>query len=157
MAYKKKKAKPEKTAKQVLSEQCNWFDSESIRLCESVIKYLNSSGTSASVLLQTFRSMQEMRDKAVNAASKLISFQEPKLESVSIAKEETHRYVICAPEPMTDTAAWLKKCQAEMASKTVSDDLRIDRAIEHVKLKNSSHARQPIEEDDENPLDEITE
>jgi hypothetical protein len=150
----KKKKTPEKPAKQILSEQANWHDSEGLRLTEQVIKYLNSSGTSASVLLQTFRSMLEMRDKAVNAASKLIPFQEPRKESVSVQGEQVYRYVIACPEPMTDTAAWLKKCQAEMAGRAVADDLRIDRAIEHAKLKNSSHTAQQIEED-ENPLDEI--
>jgi hypothetical protein len=43
-----------------------------------------------------------------------------------------------------------------MAGRAVADDLRIDRAIEHAKLKDLSHAAQPIEED-ENPLDEISE
>jgi hypothetical protein len=153
---KRKKATPEKPAKQILSEQANWHDSEGLRLTEQVIKYLNSSGASASVLLQTFRSMLEMRDKAVNAASKLIGFQEPKLEAVSIAKEETHKFVIVAPEPVSDVNVWLERCKAEMAGRAVSDDLRIDRAIEHAKLKNSSHTAQQIE-DDENPLDEIPE
>src|SRR6516162_9551785 len=152
----KKKTKPEKPAKQILSEQANWHDSEGIRLTEQVIKYLNSSGTSASVLLQTFRSMLEMRDKAVNAASKLIPFQEPRKESVSVQSEQVHRFVIQAPEPIDDVNVWLERCKAEMSGRAVADDLRIDRAIEHAKLKNSSHRAQQIEED-ENLLDEIPE
>jgi hypothetical protein len=153
---KRKKATAEKPAKQILSEQANWHDQEGIRLCEQVIKYLNSSGTSASVLIQTFRSMLEMRDKAVNAASKLIPFQEPRKESVSVQNEQVHRFVIQAPEPINDVNVWLERCKAEMSGRAVSDDLRIDRAIEHAKLKNSSHTADQIEED-ENPLDEIPE
>jgi hypothetical protein len=95
-----------------------------------------------------------MRDRAVTAASKLAPFETPKMESISVAQEQTVRFVISAPEPIDDVNVWLERCQAQMSGRAVADDLRIDRAIEHAKLKNSSHATQHIE-DDENPLDEI--
>ena len=72
----------------------------------------------------------------------------------SVKQESVHRYCIVAPPVIEDTNEWLRKCEAEMAGRAVADDLRIDRAIEHAKLKNSSHTAQQIEED-ENPLDEI--
>jgi hypothetical protein len=147
----KRKAKPEKPAKQILSEQANWHDSEGIRLTEQVIRYLNSSGTSASVLLQTFRSMQEMRDKAVNAASKLIGFQEPKLEAVSIAKEETHRFVVIAPPEAPDVDTWLRNCQQQMKTRAVSDDLRIDKAIIEAKRITAPPLKSKELEDEEEP------
>jgi hypothetical protein len=154
-SYKRKKPKDDKSAREILVQQSNFFHEEGLRLTEQVIKYLSSSGTSASVLLQTFRSMLELRDKAVNAASKLIPYEEARKESVSIQSEQVHRYVIACPEPVEDVNVWLERCKAEMSGRAVADDLRIDRAIEHAKLKNS-HATETIEDED-NPLDEIPE
>jgi hypothetical protein len=140
--------------KAVLALQMQFFDQQAEELTQELIAALKKQSVRSEVLLNLYREMLQHRRDCCDVASKLIKYTAPALESVSVKQEST--YVIVAPPVIESTDEWLKKCQAEMSGRSVADDLRIDRAIEHAKLKDSSHTAQPIEED-ENPLDEITE
>jgi hypothetical protein len=146
----------ELSPRSILVGQMLWFDQEAEAICTKLIAKLKEQNTKPEVLQSLWRECLQFRRDAIDCASKAAKFVHPALEAVSVKQESVHRYCIVAPRIIEDTNEWLKKCQAEMASKAVADDLRIDRAIEHAKLKNSSHAAQHIEED-ENPLDEIPE
>jgi hypothetical protein len=154
MARKKKDtAKP--LPLDVIEANMVFYHEKAEKLTTDLIRRLNDMGTSASQLIALYKDLLNHRDLAVQSAAKAAPYRHSKLESHEIRTQEAVRFVIQAPEPIDDVNVWLERCKAEMSGRAVADDLRIDRAIEHARLKNS-HATETIE-DEENPLDEIPE
>jgi hypothetical protein len=132
--------------------QAHWFSDEAEALTQELIAALKKQSVRSEVLLSLYREMLQHRKDAIECCSKVAPYVHPKKEAISVEQKTEHRMVIFAPAPIDDVNVWLERCKADMSGRAVADDLRIDRAIENAKLKDSS--QQHIK-DDENPLDEI--
>ena len=63
--------------------------------------------------LKLFNSLKEASEHALDAAHKLVPFQSPKLESVSLRNEITHKFVIRSPEPIANVNDWIEQTGAQ--------------------------------------------
>lgn len=110
----------------VLRDTMLFYDTQAKDIIADIILRLKEEqmrGT-ASELALMYKKFSECTQIAIDCASKLAPYEHPKLESIEVRKELTHRFVIRAPTVMPDEKEWLAKAQVEqriLASKPGHD------------------------------------
>jgi hypothetical protein len=145
------------TPKAVLALQMQFFNEQAEQLTQELIAALRKQNTRAETLLGLYREMLQHRKDCADIAQKLAKFVHPVMESVSVRQETTHKFVVVAPSVIEDTQTWLDKCNADIRSRAINQDLDIDRMLTDAK-EQATPKLKPIEDtDDDNPLDDIPE
>ena len=151
--------------REVLRDLMNFYDKQAKDVIVEIISRLKecpSRGT-ASELAFMYKKFSECADIAIRCAEKLAPYEHPKLESIEVKKELTHRFVLRAPPATIDTKEWLTKAQDEqklLASKPGHDLIALDDkfktvdpyegAIKDIKPKTSAFPwADPLEYPDE--------
>jgi hypothetical protein len=138
--------------KAVMALQMQFFNSEAEQLTQDLIAALKKQNVRAETLLGLYREMLQHRKDYADIAQKLAKFVHPAMESVSVKQETTHKFVVVAPPIIEDAQAWLDKCNADIRSRAIKQDLDIDRMLTDAK---KTSGLKPIEDTaDENPLDD---
>ena len=110
----------------VLRDLMLFYDTQAKDIIADIILRLKdevSRGTGSELALM-YKKFSECAQIAIDCASKLAPYEHPKLESIEVRKELTHRFVIRAPTVMPDPKEWLEKAQSEqrlLASKPGHD------------------------------------
>ena len=79
-------------------------------LATEICKKLKESSTSkGDKLVEMHKMMMRFNDIVIDCAAKLAPYQNAKLQSVTIDKKVTHRYVIQAPTPIQNKETWLEQ------------------------------------------------
>ena len=101
--------------REVLRDLMIFYDTQAKEIITDIIfrlKECPSRGT-ASELAFMYKKFSECADVAIRCAEKLAPYEHPKLESIEVKKELTHRFVLRAPPATIDTKEWLDKAQEE--------------------------------------------
>lgn len=106
-----------KKATEVLYEKMVFYDKKAKELYFEIKKVLKSSDGAqrGDILAQMTKYMQRANDICIDCASKLAPYQSPRLQSMEVKKNVTHRFVIQAPKPATDSSAWLEEADKPIA------------------------------------------
>ena len=110
----------------VLRDLMLFYDTQAKDIIADIILRLKdevSRGTGSELALM-YKKFAECAQIAIDCASKLAPYEHPKLESIEVRKELTHRFVIRAPTVMPDPKEWLATAQSEqrlLASKPGHD------------------------------------
>ena len=99
----------------VLRDIMHFYDKQAKDIITDIILRLSEHSTkgTASELALMYKKFTECTDIAIRCAEKLAPYEHPKLESIEVKKELTHRFVLRAPTPIIDVNEWLSKAQEE--------------------------------------------
>lgn len=113
MQYKqtcRKKAPSYKSkAVDILYENMVFYNHKASELIVQIMEIINTGKIARGDLLVQLTKMQnKYKELAIDCAGKLAPYQTPRLESVEVKKTTVHRFVIKAPNVITDTSKWFK-------------------------------------------------
>jgi hypothetical protein len=99
----------------VLRDMMLFYDGQFKDIVADVILKLREepSKTNVSDIAAMVKAFHEAAKMALDCATKLAPYEHPKLESIEVRKELTHRFVIRAPTVMPDRVEWLAKAKDE--------------------------------------------
>lgn len=112
-------ADPQKSSSFVVIEKNMLFwDERGEDLLKKLLKFLdtheNKFGISAAdKVARVTQALADAKQKAVDAAAKLIPFQAPKLSNIELKSKQVHRFVVQAPTPAPNAHAWLSQVNQE--------------------------------------------
>lgn len=119
----------------VLRDTMHFYDKTAKDIITDIILRLkeeNGRGT-GSELAMMYKRFHECTDIAIRCAEKLAPYEHPKLESIEVKKELTHRFVLRAPPATIDTKEWLTTAQKEqkmLASKAGHELMELEKIKE---------------------------
>lgn len=95
-----------------------FWDERGEDLLKKLLKFLdtheNKFGISAAdKVARVTQALADAKQKAVDAAAKLIPFQAPKLSNIELKSKQIHRFVVQAPTPAPNADAWLSQVNHE--------------------------------------------
>lgn len=104
------------SAYEVLERQMLFWDAEGEKLLSKIEKvYLRENAFNRIEFAAICKALGNAREKAVDAASKLINYQNPRLANMNITKQEVKRFVIEAPRLIEDKDVWLERVREDQA------------------------------------------
>src|SRR6478736_6354107 len=103
---------PKPLAREVIEELMIMWRDKIPRILRLLIENARDQGKPIEAL-KLFSSLKEASEHALDAAHKLAPFQSPKLESIAVKSEVQHKFVIRAPDQITNVDEWLKQTGAQ--------------------------------------------
>lgn len=106
-----------KKATEILYEKMVFYDKKAKELYLEIKKVLKTGDASqrGDILAQMTKYLSKANDICIDCASKLAPYQSPRLQSMEVKKNVTHRFVIQAPKPAVDSAQWLEEADKPIA------------------------------------------
>jgi len=101
------------TAFQVLEKTMIFWHNEAQIIFDRLKSFKVLNRITALEYGQICKELGDARTKAVDCASKLINYQNPKLSNLQIDKKTTKRFVIVAPPAVANGKEWLEKVEQD--------------------------------------------
>jgi len=96
-------------ATDVLYDKMVFYHEKAEKIALFLIKVVEQNNISrGDLLVALHKDMNQFNNIAIECASKLAPYQSPKLESIEVKKDITHRFVVVAPKVINDSTTWLK-------------------------------------------------
>lgn len=98
-------------ATDLLEEAMHFWHDEGRKLIQRLTKAVEEKDVRLAVSLA--KVWKGVDDRWIEIATKLAPYQAPKMSAIEINKNETKRFVICAPQVIPDKKTWLEKVEMD--------------------------------------------
>ena len=102
------------SAVQTLQSEMVFYRDQAAELIERIIEMLKSQGANGLAIAMMYKHMAEAKKMAVDTAAKLAPYQSPRLQSIEVTKQTTHKYVIESPKRIDSEQDWIENTRREL-------------------------------------------
>ena len=121
---KKRNLRTKYKATDVLYDKMVFYHEKAQKIADFLLKIVEQNYTSrGDLFVALHKDMNQFNNIAIECASKLAPYQTPKLESIEVKKDITHRFVVVAPKVISNSQEWLKNIQPYEQPKIISGSL----------------------------------
>lgn len=123
--------KPEsRKPRDVLRDMMIFYDTQAKDIIADIIIRLREDQQHARGCAADLKAMynrfSEAAEIAIRCAEKLAPYEHPKLESIEVKKELTHRFVLRAPAPVVDITGWLENAKKEQSMLALKNRMEVE-------------------------------
>ncbi len=97
-----------------LRKQLVFYDTKAEEICLMIMEEIKKQGGRTDLMTVMYKHMTEARKMAIDTASKLAPYENPRLESIEVNKRTVTKFVIEAPSAIKNTDEWLDNAKKEL-------------------------------------------
>jgi len=102
------------SAVQTLQSEMVFYRDHAALLIEKIIESLKSQGANGLAIAMMYKHAADAKKMCVDTAAKLAPYQSPRLQSIEVTKQTTHKYVIEAPKRIDSEQDWIANTRREL-------------------------------------------